>query len=142
MRKDYRLKENCCFYLSFRSKSRTQWQTNLNKASLLEQIFRLVEISFKNHILLCVVAVSCRNKLLMQNLIPANINLILASENHSLLLFQTLLPPKATFKTCFSTNPSFRLVETYFLPSRNSMLLFGAFFLLLETMIEIRWNQF
>ena len=44
--------------------------------------------------------------------------------------------------TYFSTNTSFRLVETYFLSSGNSMLLFGAFFLLLETMIEIRGNQF
>ena len=33
-------------------------------------------------------------------------------------------------------------METYFLSSGNSMLLFGAFFLLLETMIEIRENQF
>ena len=44
-------------------------------------------------------------------------------------------------KTYFSTNPSFRLVETYFLSSGNTMLLFGAFLLLLETMIEIRRNQ-
>ena len=45
---------------------------------LLEQIFRLVEMSFRNHLVLCkaTVAVSCRDKLLMQNLIPANIKLI------------------------------------------------------------------
>ena len=44
----------------------------LLKKSLLEQIFRLVEMSFRNHLVLCVatVAVSCRDKLLMQNLIP------------------------------------------------------------------------
>ena len=39
-------------------------------------------------------------------------------------------------------NPSSRLVQTYFLYSGNSMLSFGAFFLLLEAMIEIRGNQF
>ena len=38
-------------------------------------------------------------------------------------------------------NPSFRLVET-FLSSVNGMLLFRAFFLLLETIIEIMGNQF
>ena len=37
--------------------------------------------------------------------------------------------------------PSFRLVET-FLSSVNGMLLFRAFFLLLETTIEIMGNQF
>ena len=45
-------------------------------------------------------------------------------------------------KTYFSTNPSFQLVETYLLSSGSSMLLFGAFLLLLEAMIEIRGNQF
>ena len=44
--------------------------------------------------------------------------------------------------TNFSTNASFRLVKTYFVSSGNSMLLFRAFFLLLETIIEIRGNQF
>ena len=43
-------------------------------------------------------------------------------------------------KTYFSRNLSFRLVETYLLFSGSSMLLFGAFFLLLETMIEISGN--
>ena len=78
MGKDYRLRKNYYFCLSFLSKSRTLWQTNLNRKSLLEQISRLVEISFRNHPLLCVaiVGVSSRNKLLMQNLILANINLI------------------------------------------------------------------
>ena len=76
MGKDYRLRKNYYFCLSFLSKTRTQWQTNFNKKSLLlplKQIFRLVEMSFKNHLLLCVatVAVSCRNKLLLQNHIPA-----------------------------------------------------------------------
>ena len=40
-------------------------------------------------------------------------------------------------KIYFSTNPSFRVVETYFLSNGNSMLLFRFFFLLLETMIEL-----
>ena len=78
MGKDYQLRENYYFCLLFLSKSRTWWQANFNKKSLLEQIFRLVEMSFRNHLVLCVatVAVSHRDKLLMQNLIPANINLI------------------------------------------------------------------
>ena len=45
-------------------------------------------------------------------------------------------------KTYFPTNPSFGLVETDFLSRRNSVLLFRAFFLLLETIIEIMSNQF
>ena len=56
-----------------------------------------------------------------------------------------LLPLKVTFtssENIFSTNPSFRLVETYFMSRRNSVLLFGPFFLVLETMIEIMKNQF
>ena len=45
-------------------------------------------------------------------------------------------------KTYFSTNPSFRLVKTHILYCGNSVLLFGAFFLLLETMIEeINFNR-
>ena len=47
-----------------------------------------------------------------------------------------MLPLKVIFpssKSNFSTNPSFRLVETYFLSSGNSIFLFGAFSLLLET---------
>ena len=78
MEKDYQLRKSYYFCLSFLSKSRTYWQTNFNKKSLLEQIFRLVDMSFRNHLILCVatVAVFCRGKLLIQNLIPANINLI------------------------------------------------------------------
>ena len=45
-------------------------------------------------------------------------------------------------KTYFSTNSSFRLVETYFLSSGNTMLSFRSFFLMLVTIIEIRWNHF
>ena len=41
-------------------------------------MFRLVEMIFRKHLVLCVAtaAVSFRDKLLMQNVIPANINLI------------------------------------------------------------------
>ena len=91
------------------------------------------------------VAVSNRDKLLMQNLTPANINLISGYENHCLLFLKTLLPPIVTFtssKKYYSTNPSFRPVKNYFLSSENSILLFGTFLLLLETMIEIRENKF
>ena len=44
----------------------------------MEQVFRLVEMSFRNYLVLCVatVAVSCREKLLMQNLILDTIDLI------------------------------------------------------------------
>ena len=53
-----------------------------------------------------------------------------------------IMNKKRVVKTYFSTNPSIRLVETDFLSSRNSMLLFKAFFQLLKTMIEIRESQF
>ena len=50
----------------------------LIKKSLLEQIFRLVEIFFRNHLVIFVAtfAVTYRDKMLMQNLIPPNISLI------------------------------------------------------------------
>ena len=41
------------------------------------------------------VAVSCRDKLLMQNLIPANIDM--ASENHSLLFFSDITATESNF---------------------------------------------
>ena len=74
MGKDYRLRKNYCFCLSFLSKSTTLLQTNFDKKSLLEQTFSLVEMSFRNRLFLCVatVPVSGTNKLLMQNLIPTN----------------------------------------------------------------------
>ena len=53
-----------------------------------------------------------------------------------------IMNKKCVVKTYFSTKPSIRLVETDFLSSRNSMLLFKAFFQLLKTMIEIRESQF
>ena len=109
MGKDYQLRKNYYFCLSFLSQSRTYWLTNFNKKPLLlllEQIFCLVEMSFGNHLLLClaIIVVSCRNKLLIENLTQLLIEnltpaFILASENHSLLFFQTLLPPKVTFKS-------------------------------------------
>ena len=70
--------------------------------------------------------------LLLYNLCGYNFNFWLLKTILS-YVFETLLP---------STNPSFPLVETYFLSSGNSMLLFGAFFLLLKTMIKITENQF
>ena len=45
-------------------------------------------------------------------------------------------------KVYFSMNPSFRQVQTCFMSSENSMLLFRAFYLMLETIIETRENQF
>ena len=83
MGSNYQFRKNHCFYFSFLPKSGSNyffsWKTNFNKKSLLllvEQIFHLAEISFRNRLLLSVatIAMSCRNKLLMQNLIPANIN--------------------------------------------------------------------
>ena len=71
MGKDYRLRKNNYFCLSFLSATRIilmEKQTNFSEKSLLllvEQIFRLVEMSLRNHLPLYVatVAVSCRNKL-------------------------------------------------------------------------------
>ena len=68
----------------------------------------------------------------MQNLIPANINLYNCHQKQLLHLMETY----------FSRHLSNRLEEIYFLSTGNNMLLFGAFLLLLETMIEIRGNQF
>ena len=47
--------------------------------------------------LLMRVIVSCRKKLLMENLILAKQTKFLASENHSFQFFQILLPPEVTF---------------------------------------------
>ena len=78
MGKNFQLWKNFFFCHSFLSKVRTYTSTNFNKKSLLEQIFRLVEMLFRNDIALCMAtaALSCRDKLLMKNLIPANMNLI------------------------------------------------------------------
>ena len=67
MGKNFQLWKNFFFCHSFLSKVRTYTSTNFNKKSLLEQIFRLVEMSFRNHLILCVatVAVFCRDKLLI-----------------------------------------------------------------------------
>ena len=90
MEKDYQLRKNYYFCLSFLSKSRTLWQTNFNKKCLLEQMLCLVEMSFRNHLVLHVstVAVSCRDKLLMQNL---------NSANHSLLFFSDITATESNF---------------------------------------------
>ena len=76
MGEDYQLRKNYYFCISFLSKSRSYWQTAFDKNSFLEQIFRLVQTSFRNPLCVATVAVSSRDKLLMQNLIPADINLI------------------------------------------------------------------
>ena len=76
MGKDSQFRKNYYFCLSFIYENRTQRQTDFNKKSLLEQIFRLVEISFRNSLCMATVAVSCRYKFLLQNLIPAYIYLI------------------------------------------------------------------
>ena len=60
-------------------------------------------------------------------------------------IFQTLLLPKVTFTSSENIffNKSFIPASgNLFCLVKNSMLLFGAFFLPLETMIEIRGNQF
>ena len=76
MGKDYQLRKDYYFVFYFFLKVEPSGRIIL--ITLLEQIFCLVKMSFRNHLVLCMatVAVSCRNKLLMQNLIPANINLI------------------------------------------------------------------
>ena len=78
MGKNYQHRKNYYFCLSFHSKNRTWWQTNFQKKYLLEQIFHLVEMSSRNSLDLHVAtaAASCRDKLLMQNIISANIELI------------------------------------------------------------------
>ena len=90
MEKDYQLRKNYYFCILFLSKSRTLWQTNFNRKSLLEQMLCLVEISIRNHLVLYGpnVAVSCRDKLLMQNLISAN---------HSLLFFSDITATESNF---------------------------------------------
>ena len=94
-------------------------------------------MSFRNDLVIleATVAVFCRDMLLMQNL----------SSQNKLDFWLVILHRKELLhlvKTYFSMNPSFRLVETYFLSRRKSVLLFRAFFLLLETMIEVMRNQF
>ena len=75
MGKDYQHGKKYYFCLSFLSKTRTSGRLILIKKPLLKPIFRQVEMSFRNTLCLANVAMSCRDKLLMQNLIPANVNL-------------------------------------------------------------------
>ena len=90
---------------------------------LVEPIFRLEEISFRSRLFLCVatVTVFCTNKLLMQNLIPAN-KLILVDENHSLHFFQTFFPSSENI----FFNESF--IPAYFLSSGESVLFYSELF--------------
>ena len=128
MGKVCRLRMNYYFCLSILSKSRTQYQTNFNKNLYyyLEQIFRLVKMFFRNHLLLCLatVAVSCRNKLFMQNIVRANKNLISGQWKlfspiylfiFIFIFFQALLPPKVT--STFSENIFFN--ESFIPATRN-----------------------
>ena len=71
----------------------------------------------------------------------------LASTNDFLCIFSETPGGESIFFYClvetyFWTNPLFRLVESYFLSIENSMLLFTAFFLMLETIIEFSGNKF
>ena len=70
----YRFRKTRYFYLSFHSNSRTDysfyWKTNFIETALFlltEQIFWLVEISFRSRLLLCVATdtLSCTNMLLL-----------------------------------------------------------------------------
>ena len=78
MGKDYQLRRTIFFVFYFFLKVGPSGRLILIKNLLLEQIFGPVEMSFTNDLVLCAttVAVFCRDKLLMRNLIPANINLI------------------------------------------------------------------
>ena len=61
------LERTIIFVLNFFLKEEPSGRLIFDKKSLLEQIFHLVEMSFRNYLVLCVatVAVSCRDKLLM-----------------------------------------------------------------------------
>ena len=78
---DYRFRKNHFFYLSFLSinvepiiPSSGRLILIKNLLLLVKPIFWLVEIFFRYRLLLCMtnVTVSYRNKLLMQNIVPAN----------------------------------------------------------------------
>ena len=110
----------------------------------MNRFFCLIEKSFRNNLLLCAgtVVISCRNKLLIQNLILANIKLIfLLVQTILSYFFQTLLPPKITFTS--SENIFFN--DYFILASENSFSVswkqyafVRSIFLPLETMTEIR----
>ena len=81
MGKDYQLRKNFFFAFHFFLKIEPSGRLILIKDIYYyywNRFYRLVEMSFRNHLLVCVatVAVSCRKKLSMQSLILANINLI------------------------------------------------------------------
>ena len=79
---------------------------------------------FRNHLLLCraTVAMSCGNKLLIQNLIPDNTKYKLNFWPVKTLLsyyFQTLLPPEVTF-----TSSEIVFFNKSFLPSSGNLFSF------------------
>ena len=96
-------------------------------------------MSFRNHLLLCAatLAVSCRNKFLIQNLILANIKLIFWLVKTILsYFFQTLLPPKITFTS--SENIFF---NDYFIPaSENSFSVWWKQYAFVRSIFFCRWK--
>ena len=80
---------------------------------------------FRNDIALCMAtaALSCRDKLLMKNLIPANMNLISGKCYQALLFFQILLPPEVTF----TSSENIFFYES-FIPASKNLLTVWSFF--------------
>ena len=66
----------------------------------MEQIFRLVEMSFRNNLVLCkaIVAMPFRDKFFMKNLTPDNISLTFDKwKPFPPIFFRNYVPPKVTF---------------------------------------------
>ena len=86
-----------------------------------------------------------KNKLLIQNLTPANkLNfwLLKTIPSH---FFRNYCHRKQLFhlvKTYFSTNPSFRLTEIYSLSCANSMLFFRAFLCYWKPLLKLEGTNF
>ena len=138
--KDYRFRKNFCFCLSFLSRS---FFERSGRISLLKDLFErsgrillmkdlfywvwnrlcLIKIFFRNHLLcMATVAMSCGNKLLIQNLIPDNTKYKLNFWLVKTLLsyyFQTLLPPEVIFTS--SENVFF---SKSFIPSSGNLFSF------------------
>ena len=145
---DYRIRKKHCFYLPCFSKSKTnyslQWKTNFIKKSLLLSTSRNI-LQTLSPLMCCKRSFISQKQIVNAKPYSETYSKFLGSENHSLqFFFQILLPPKVTSiqRKHFSVNPSFRVVETYFLSSGNSTLLFRALFVLFETVIEIKRTNF
>ena len=129
MEKGCRLIKSYYSCLLFLSKSRTQRQNNFNKKKLLlllEQIFSLVEMSFRNHLLLCVptVAASCKNKLLLLGDIFVRLETMIENRRISFnrIIFSCYWKPFQIFFFC-QKKQFFRIVEAYFLMNASFQLL-------------------